>query len=68
VRWFLEREFKKEPVIVAILRLNPPLLTSNHEPFLVMAAAREKREPGGSSPLAGFRFFRLAVCRIDEQQ
>ncbi len=38
VRRFLEREFKKEPVIAAILRRDPPLFTSNHAPFLVMAA------------------------------
>ena len=40
VRRFLEREFKKEPAIAAILRRDPPLFTSNHAPFLVMAAAR----------------------------
>jgi len=40
VRQFLEKEFKKEPAIAAILRRDPPLFTSNHAPFLVMAAAR----------------------------
>ena len=43
VRWFLEREFKREPAIAAILRRDPPLFTSNHAPFLVMAAARGAR-------------------------
>ncbi len=37
VRRFLEKEFKKEPAIAAILRRDPPLFTSNHAPFLVMA-------------------------------
>jgi hypothetical protein len=40
VRRFLEREFKKEPAIAAILRRDPPLFTSNHAPFLVMDASR----------------------------
>jgi hypothetical protein len=39
VRWFLEKEFRKEPAIAAILRRDPPLFTSNHAPFLVMATA-----------------------------
>ena len=39
VRRFLEKEFKKEPVIAAILRRDPPFFTSNHAPFLVMAAS-----------------------------
>jgi radical SAM superfamily enzyme YgiQ (UPF0313 family) len=46
VRRFLERGFRKEPAIAAILRRDPPLFTSNHAPFLVMAAAR-----GGGIPL-----------------
>lgn len=36
VRGFLEREFKRRPVIAEILRRNPPLYTSNHAPFLAM--------------------------------
>ena len=39
VRRFLEKEFKKEPAIAAILRRDPPFFTSNHAPFLVMATA-----------------------------
>ena len=39
VRRFLEKEFTKEPVIAAILRRDPPFFTSNHAPFLVMAAS-----------------------------
>jgi hypothetical protein len=35
VRAFVEREFKKDPVIASILRKNPPLFTSNHAPFFV---------------------------------
>ncbi len=38
VRRYLEKEFKKEPVIAAILRRDPPFFTSNHAPFFVMAA------------------------------
>ncbi len=48
VRRFLEREFKKDPAIAAILRRDPPLFTSNHAPFLVMAAARGGRKNGGA--------------------
>lgn len=33
VRQFLDREFKREPSIAAILRRDPPLFTSNHAPF-----------------------------------
>jgi hypothetical protein len=39
VRCFLEREFKKEPSIAAILRRDPPFFTSNHAPFVVMASS-----------------------------
>ena len=33
VRHFLDREFKRQPAIAAILRRDPPLFTSNHAPF-----------------------------------
>jgi hypothetical protein len=33
VRQFLDREFKRHPVIRPILRRDPPLFTSNHAPF-----------------------------------
>jgi hypothetical protein len=33
VRRFLEREFKREPAVAAILRRDPPFFTSNHAPF-----------------------------------
>lgn len=33
VRSFLDREFKRQPQIAAILRRDPPLFTSNHAPF-----------------------------------
>lgn len=39
VRRYLEKEFKKESVIAAILRRDPPFFTSNHAPFFVMAAS-----------------------------
>ena len=35
VRSFLDRDFKRHPVIAAILRRDPPLFTSNHAPFFV---------------------------------
>jgi hypothetical protein len=38
VRCFLDKEFKKEPAIAAILRRDPPFFTSNHAPFFVMAS------------------------------
>jgi hypothetical protein len=50
VRRFLEGEFRKEPAIAAILRQDPPLFTSNHAPFLVMAAAHRARENGRLGP------------------
>ncbi len=34
VRRFLDREFKRNPVIAQILRRTPPFFTSNHAPFL----------------------------------
>lgn len=37
VRRFLEREFKREPAVAAILRRDPPLFTSNHAPFFAPA-------------------------------
>ena len=33
VRTFLDREFKRQPPIAAILRRDPPCFTSNHAPF-----------------------------------
>lgn len=33
VRTFLDREFKRQPNIAAILHRDPPLFTSNHAPF-----------------------------------
>jgi len=36
VRRFLDRDFKRHPAIVAILRRDPPFFTSNHAPFFLM--------------------------------
>ncbi len=50
VRRFLDREFKRQPPLAAILRRDPPLFTSNHAPLLVMHGRwmeRDSREPGG---------------------
>jgi hypothetical protein len=44
VRSFLDKEFKRHPVVAAILRKDPPLFTSNHAPFLV-------RKSSSHSPL-----------------
>ncbi|MBU0481144.1 MAG: radical SAM protein [Proteobacteria bacterium] len=33
VRSFLDREFKRHPIIAEIIRNDPPLFTSNHAPF-----------------------------------
>jgi radical SAM superfamily enzyme YgiQ (UPF0313 family) len=33
IRCFLDREFKRHPAIVPILRRDPPFFTSNHAPF-----------------------------------
>jgi Radical SAM superfamily len=40
VRMFLDSEFKRHPVVSAILKNEPPAFTSNHAPFFVM------RRPG----------------------
>lgn len=40
VRQFLDKEFKREKVIAAILRRDPPVFTSNHAPLCVMARRR----------------------------
>ncbi len=37
VRDFLDREFKRHPVIAGILRRTPPVFTSNHAPFFLPA-------------------------------
>jgi len=37
VRHFLEREFKRDPAVAAILRRDPPFFTSNHAPFFAPA-------------------------------
>lgn len=36
VRRFLDKEFKRDPAIAAILRGHPPFFTSNHAPFCAM--------------------------------
>ena len=36
IRQFLDKEFKRHPVIASILRRDPPVFTSNHAPFFVM--------------------------------
>jgi len=47
VRRFLEREFKREPAIAAILRRDPPFFTSNHASFFAqgMAGCRYSASP-----------------------
>lgn len=35
VRYFLDKEFKKQPVIASILQRDPPFFSSNHAPFFV---------------------------------
>jgi hypothetical protein len=49
VRRFLERDFKRHPVIASILRRDPPFFTSNHAPFFAMAgsATCKPRPVGG---------------------
>ena len=44
VRLFLENEFRKHPMISAILKNVPPFFTSNHAPFFIMErSGRRKR-------------------------
>jgi hypothetical protein len=40
VRQFLDKEFKRDPAIAAILRRDPPVFTSNHAPLFVMTGER----------------------------
>lgn len=40
VRFFLENEVKRHPVISDILRNDPPVFTSNHAPFFVMERSK----------------------------
>jgi hypothetical protein len=35
VRQFLDKEFKRHPVISRIIRRDPPYFTSNHAPFFI---------------------------------
>lgn len=44
VRQFLDKEFKRHPVIASILRRDPPAFTSNHAPFFA------KDHEGSDSP------------------
>jgi hypothetical protein len=37
VRRFLEKEFKKQPAIRAIINNDPPFFSSNHAPLMVMS-------------------------------
>ncbi len=39
VRRFLDKEFKRHPAIARIVRMDPPVFTSNHAPFFVMGRA-----------------------------
>jgi radical SAM superfamily enzyme YgiQ (UPF0313 family) len=36
IRQFLDKEFKRHPVVASILRRDPPVFTSNHAAFFVM--------------------------------
>jgi hypothetical protein len=40
VRHFLDNKFKRHPAVSAILKNDPPVFTSNHAPFFVMARAK----------------------------
>jgi radical SAM superfamily enzyme YgiQ (UPF0313 family) len=44
VRHFLDREFKRHPAVAAILKLDPPVFTSNHAPFFSEAMQRLKAQ------------------------
>lgn len=43
VRTFLDREFRRHPAIIPILRRDPPIFTSNHAPFCVAQNAFNKK-------------------------
>ncbi|MEE4240342.1 MAG: radical SAM protein [Desulfopila sp.] len=42
VRLFLDKEFRKDPRIAAILKRDPPFFTSNHAPFFCMENTKTK--------------------------
>ena len=44
VRRFLDREFRRHPAVATILRNDPPVFTSNHAPFLIMASGDVRGE------------------------
>jgi len=46
IRTFLDREFKRQPQISAILRRDPPFFTSNHAPFFTPDFPWHPREGG----------------------
>jgi radical SAM superfamily enzyme YgiQ (UPF0313 family) len=56
VRRFLDKEFRRHPAIAPILRRDPPVFTSNHAPFFVMAHSGYiwNRKGGSSSCQKGF--------------
>ena len=56
VRRFLDKEFRRHPAIAPILRRDPPVFTSNHAPFFVMAHGEyiRNRKGGSSSCQKGF--------------
>ena len=46
VRQFLDKEFRRHPVVSAILRRDPPFFTSNHAPFFGGSQASGDGTPG----------------------
>jgi radical SAM superfamily enzyme YgiQ (UPF0313 family) len=47
VRQFLDKEFKRSPVVGSILRREPPLFTSNHGPLFAINSSRPYSEQSG---------------------
>jgi radical SAM superfamily enzyme YgiQ (UPF0313 family) len=47
VRQFLDKEFRRSPVIGSILRRDPPLFTSNHGPLFAINSSRPYSEQSG---------------------
>jgi radical SAM superfamily enzyme YgiQ (UPF0313 family) len=42
VRQYLDKEFKRHPAVAPIVRRDPPVFTSNHAPFFVMAGREDR--------------------------
>jgi hypothetical protein len=50
VRNFLDKEFKRNPIVASILRRDPPVFTSNHASFFVKRQEKGQKRGSGNEP------------------